>query len=111
MAFYSGWKSIYNAGKMALNSAIDGAKTILPYVKSALPIVSKIANGLSYVPIIGTAASTSGQSLSTSKIISVMPTKFFKVRKMSRTLLKPLKQSLGILVNQRCRIPMIKHVR
>jgi len=61
MAWYSA-SNLWSKGKMALNSAVNGAKLLIPYVKSALPIVSKIANGLSYVPVIGTAAKIVGSA-------------------------------------------------
>lgn len=48
--------NIWAKGKMALNSAVNGARLVIPYIKSALPIVSKVANGLSYVPVIGQGA-------------------------------------------------------
>jgi len=44
MALFSVLKSIYNTGKTVLNRAIKGAKYALPYLKTALPIVSKIAS-------------------------------------------------------------------
>ena len=61
MAWYSA-SNIWSKGKMALNSAVDGAKLLIPYIKSALPIVSKVANGLSYIPVIGSAARIVGSA-------------------------------------------------
>jgi hypothetical protein len=56
MAYSDTIRSLLRTGKMALNSAIEGAKYVLPYIKSALPIVTKFTSALQYLPVIGTAA-------------------------------------------------------